>query len=185
MQLAQELLKRYGSIRGISEASLDDLQQVHGMGLAKAAQVQACIEVGRRLAAELVANNQRTTVLLDSPGVVAELVRQKMGRFKREHYFLISLDARNRFIGIDKVSEGVLDASLVHPRETFEMAIRRHAAKIVVAHNHPSGDPTPSDDDVIVTKRLNTAGKVLGIALVDHVVVADGSFYSFKEHGQI
>jgi DNA repair protein RadC len=183
MVLAQSLLQRYGSLKGISQASLDDLRQVSGLGLAKAAQLQAGLEIGRRAAAEL--QSQSSAPKIVNPGLVAELVRQKLEFRQREHYLLVSLDARSRLISLDKVSIGTLDAALVHPRETFETAIARHAAKVIICHNHPSGDPQPSDDDLAVTKRLVMAGKVLGITVIDHVIVASQSFYSFQEHGQI
>lgn len=182
MELSQALLKEFGSLQGISQASLESLQQIHGMGLAKAAQLQACIEVGRRIED---GQPSMAKMKITSAEIVAGLVRPQLRQRNREQYFLLSLDVRNQFIALDKVSEGILDAALVHPRETFEMAIARHAAKIIVCHNHPSGDPQPSDDDLAVTKRLVTAGKVLGITLIDHVIVCKDSFYSLQEHGQI
>lgn len=183
MALSQSLLQQFGSFKGISEASLQQLQQIHGLGLAKAAQLQACIEISRRLMVEDCNRPEKLKVV--DPATVARLVRSKIKHAQREHYFLICLDSRSRLIGLDKVSEGTLDAALVHPRETFETAIARHAAKIIICHNHPSGDPSPSDDDRMVTKRLAMAGKVLGIAVVDHVVVGQDSYYSFQEHGQL
>lgn len=182
MDLAQTLLKEFGSFKGISEASLEALQTVNGMGLAKAAQLQASIEVGRRITLD---QTEGKAIKITSADQVAKLVRQQLRHLKREHYFLVCLDTRNKLIAVDKVSEGVLDAALVHPRETFETAIARHAAKIIICHNHPSGEAQPSDDDLAVTKRMVTAGKVLGIAVVDHVIVCRNSYYSLQEHGQV
>jgi DNA repair protein RadC len=182
MYLSQQILGRFGSLKAVSEASLDELCIVPGLGLAKAAQLQACMEIGRRVSAEVTANGKTKVT---QPSDVARLVRGKLEHRQREHYFLLSLDSRSQLIGIDRVSSGTLDAALVHPRETFETAIGRHAAKIIISHNHPSGDPTPSDDDLAVTKRLVMAGRVLGISLIDHVIVTEGGHFSLQEHGQI
>ena len=116
---------------------------------------------------------------------MATLVRDKINYPQREHYVLLSLDARKKLISIDAVSVGTLDSALVHPRETFETAISRHASTIIISHNHPSNDPNPSDDDIAVTKRLVMAGRVLGISVIDHVVIGRDCYYSFQEHGQI
>jgi DNA repair protein RadC len=181
MQLAAELLRRFGNLQGIAKASLQDLQQVRGIGPAKACQLQACAEFSRRMHVDTPAQS----IKLTEPIGVWRLVKDKLADYHKEHYILISLDARSRLLGVDILSIGTLDAALVHPRETFAMAIRRHAIRVIVCHNHPSGDTRPSDDDLAVTKRLVTAGKILGIAVVDHVVIAKDRFYSLHEHGQI
>jgi DNA repair protein RadC len=184
MMLAQSLMHRFGSPQGIRQASLEDLCQVPGMGLAKAAQLQACMEIARRSAANVVGESGKSVKITD-PAVVADIVRRKLRWQQREHYVILCLDARKKLICADAVSIGTLDSALVHPRETFETAINHHAASVVVSHNHPSNDPMPSDDDLAVTKRLVMAGRILGISVLDHVIVARDSFYSLQEHGQI
>lgn len=181
MQISHQLLSGFGSLKGIAEASLQDLQQIKGVGLAKAAQLQACAEIARRMQQAEVQDKTK----LVNPETVWQLARSKVSHYHKEHYILLTLDVRQRLLGVDILSIGNLDAALVHPRETFEMAIRRHAAKVIVCHNHPSGDPTPSEDDVMVTKRLITAGKILGIAVIDHVIITHEQYYSLQEHGQI
>lgn len=127
----------------------------------------------------------------DSPAVVAELVRKLIGDSPQEHFVAICVDARSRVIGISEVSRGTISASLVHPRETFRTGILLNAAGLIVSHNHPSGDCTPSPDDRDTTRRLVRAGEILGIPIMDHVILASGvqpdgtdkSFFSFREHG--
>jgi DNA repair protein RadC len=117
------------------------------------------------------------------PGDVFKLVKAKVREFTKEHFIVLSFDVRNKFLGMDVVSVGTLDASLIHPRETFESAIRRHAAQIVVSHNHPSNDCTPSLEDLQITKNLSEAGKILGIILMDHVIVGKDNYFSFRDEG--
>lgn len=124
-------------------------------------------------------------VLADTAAKVAEMVRAYIGRTAREHLILILLDARQQVTGLHTVSMGTLTASLVHPREVYQAAILGTAAAIIIAHNHPSGDPSPSQEDCQATKRLAQAGELLGIPLVDHVIVCAGGYYSFHEHGDL
>ncbi len=119
--------------------------------------------------------------LVVSPHAVFKLVHSKISNYTKEHFLVLSFDVRNTLIGIDTVAIGTLTANLVHPRETFDAAIRRHAAHIIVAHNHPSGDIEPSQEDIETTRRLAQAGKILGIELVDHIIVSPVSFLSLKE----
>jgi DNA repair protein RadC len=127
--------------------------------------------------------------IADNPGIVAQVVRRLIGDSPQEHLVMLAVDARSRIIGISEVSRGTLSASLVHPRETFRTAILLNAAACIVAHNHPSGDCSPSADDRDTTRRLVRAGEILGIPLLDHVILGDaaegqaGQFYSFREHG--
>ena len=126
---------------------------------------------------------EATRETADSPAVVAELVRTLIGDSPQEHLVAICVDARSRVIGVSEVSRGTLSASLVHPRETLRTAILLNAAAFIVAHNHPSGDLEPSEEDLTVNKRLVEAGKLLGIEVLDHIIVAKDSFISFKEKG--
>ncbi|MBI1971643.1 MAG: DNA repair protein RadC [Candidatus Wildermuthbacteria bacterium] len=179
MMTVQKLLSRFGSLEGVLSASLEDLQTIKGLGIAKASQLKACFEMARRI--QPAKTNKEKQKSITSPEAIYRLVKSKIRNYAKEHFFVLSFDARNKPLGIDTISVGTLNASIVHPRETFEAAIRRHAAHIVVAHNHPSDDPEPSGDDIEITRRLAEAGKLLGIDVADHVIVANAKFLSFKE----
>jgi len=179
---AQKLLTHFGSLQKLAEASLEELLQIKGIGLAKAAQIKACSEIARRLTTQtdsLKSKGKRKVVT--TPEEVYKLINSKIKNYAKEHFFVLSFDSRNGFLGCDEISVGSLNANIVHPRETFETAIHHHAAQIVLAHNHPSGDPEPSEDDLEITKRLVEAGKILGIEVFDHIIVVQNGFLSFKE----
>jgi DNA repair protein RadC len=180
LMMAQALLSRFGSVQAIAEASIDDLQSTPGVGFAKATQLLACFELGRRLEQDRAVNVLSETRNL-SPFELSLLARRKLSSYAKEHLLVMSMDTRHKVLGIDTVSVGTLDANLVHPRETFLVAIRRHAAAVVIVHNHPSGDLEPSQNDLEVTKRLATAGKILGIDLIDHLIISAQSYLSFRE----
>ena len=177
---AQKLLTEFGSLQKLSEASIEELSSVKGIGLAKAAQIKAAVEIGRRLSTQIPAYKKKELL---EPQYIAKLVWSKLRDYSREHFILIVLDSRN--CSVSEVSIGTLNASLVHPREVFSEAIKNKAAAVVVAHNHPSGDPKPSDDDIRITKRLVEAGEILGIEVLDHVIVTRDGFFSFKDKGFI
>ncbi len=185
--LSQRILKLYGSLFRIQNASVEDLKSVRGLGDAKAAKLKACIEIARRMNIEEKVHEEselmkrRKSETITSPDRLYEIIKSKITQFSKEHFFVISLDTRNNLIGIDQISVGTLTASLVHPRETFESAIKRHAAKIIISHNHPSGETDPSDDDLKITRRLSEAGKIMGIELLDHIIVTKTGYLSFKE----
>jgi DNA repair protein RadC len=187
LSLSHRILKSYGSLFKIQNASIEDLKRIRGMGDAKAAKLKACIEIARRMAIEervfeeSEAMKRRNSDTITSPDKLFEIIKSKITQFSKEHFFVISLDTRNNLIGVDEISVGTLTASLVHPRETFESAIRRHAAKIIISHNHPSGETDPSDDDMKITRRLVDAGKIMGIEVLDHIIVTKTSYLSFKE----
>lgn len=183
VKLAERLLATFGSIQGITKASLADLCAIKGIGMAKACQILACAEVARRM--QQSSTNTEIPLKISDPKTVYSLIKDKITDSHKEHYLLVSLDVRSRLLGVDIVSVGILDAALVHPRETFAAAMRRHAAKVIISHNHPSGDVHPSDDDLLITKRLVTAGKILGIAVIDHVIVSDSRYYSLQAEGQL
>jgi len=188
MNLSQSLLSKFGSLAGIANASLEQLQQVRGLGLAKAAQLKACMAIAYRILSsdedERSHHNRKKPV--GKPEDLAKELRKRIGDKKQEHLLVVSLDNRNRTIGIDEVAVGTLNASLIHPRETFSAAINRHAASIIISHNHPSGDPTPSAADISVTKRLKEAGILIGIELLDHIIIVNNdNYYSFREKGMI
>jgi DNA repair protein RadC len=181
MSIAQELLVRFGNIKAISEASLEELSQIKGIGLAKAAQIKACFELGKRQDLE----PELRDFDIKDPQSVVKAIRASIKDKAKEHFKLILLNPRNKIIGISTISIGILNASLVHPREVFKDAITHSAASVVLAHNHPSGDPEPSEDDIMITKRLIEAGKILGIEVMDHIIIAKNGFFSFKERGLV
>lgn len=178
MVTAQNIISQFGSLEALQEASLEDLQKIRGLGFAKACQIKAALELSRRMGDTQTAIKKRKSLL--SPEEVYMLLKPKITQYAKEHFLVLSFDTRNNLLGIDTISIGTLNASLVHPRETFESAIKRHAASIILAHNHPSGDPDPSDDDVKVTAKLVEAGRHLDISVLDHVILGKGSYYSFR-----
>lgn len=178
LEMAQRLLSQPGGLRYLAEASLEELKEQRGIGLAKAAQIKAAIELGRRLSV-YIANRP----VIQHPGDVASLLMDEMRYLDREHFRTICLNTKNRVLAIDNVAVGSLNASLVHPREVFKGPVKRSAAAIILVHNHPSGDPSPSLEDIQVTRRLVEAGRLLGIEVLDHLILGDGFFISMKEKG--
>ena len=157
----------------------DALCAAPGLGPAKAASLLAAAEIGRRLASRPL----RPGDVIRSPADVHRHFHQRLRDARREHFMVLLLDGRHRVMRESRISEGTLTASLVHPREVFRAAVQAAAAAIVLVHNHPSGDPSPSPEDADVTRRLVAAGQVVGIQVLDHVIVADEGFHSFKENG--
>jgi DNA repair protein RadC len=179
VQLAQHLLTSMGSLRAIASAKPSELAQVKGIGLAKAAQLLAAVELGRRIALEAMGEKPAIT----RPEDVYALLHHQLRDEKQEHVILLLLNTKNRVIQQSTLTKGTLDASLLHPREVFREAIRHSASSIILAHNHPSGDPTPSSEDIQMTNRLHQAGQLLGIDLLDHVILGDGRWVSLKAQG--
>jgi DNA repair protein RadC len=176
MVTAQKLLSKFGSLRGIADSSVEELSQLNGIGPAKAAQLKAAFELSRRLAE----GPREARAPVKSPEDVVAVAAGTLKGKKKEHFLVLLLDTRNRLIRVSTVSMGSLDSSIVHPREVFKEAISACAASVIFVHNHPSGDPEPSEDDIELTRRLVEAGRVLGILVLDHVIVGDGSFLSLK-----
>jgi len=176
MVTAQKLLSRFGNLQGIAVSSVEELSQVNGIGPAKAAQLKAAFELGRRLEGA----PREGKAAIKSPEDVVSAVGSTLKGKKKEHFLVLLLDTRNRLIRTSTVSMGSLDSSVVHPREVFKEAISASAASVIFVHNHPSGDPEPSEDDVELTRRLVEAGKLLGILVLDHVIVGDGTFVSLN-----
>ena len=179
-QPAKEAILKFKGLTGVLNATQEELQQIKGIGTSNAFGIKLFQAISERYAKEKITPK----TLLNSPQVIFEYLREKIGKEKRECFVVICLDTRNNLI-IDEVSVGTLNASLVHPREVFKKAILNNSSHIIIAHNHPSGDPTPSEDDVLTTGRLVESGKTLGIAVVDHIIVTDKSFVSLKEKGII
>lgn len=173
---AQKLLSQFGSLQKLAEASIEELTSIKGIGPAKATQLKAVFEIGRRNSSQTSPYKSKD---LSDPKKVYELIKSKLKDYHKEHFYMIALNSRNH--SITEVSVGNLDSSIVHPREVFEEAIKNKAASVIFVHNHPSGDPEPSEDDLIITKRLVEAGKILGIEVNDHIIITKTGFFSFKD----
>ena len=179
LQLAQALLSKFGGLRNLAGASVQELREVHGIGPAKASQVHAAFELGKRLAV----TPDIPRPIITSPLDAVNLLMEDMRYLREEHFRALFLDARNQVIVMREISVGSLNASIVHPRETFKAAVSALAAAIIVAHNHPSGDPTPSAEDMTLTTRLVKCGELIGIPVLDHLIIGDGRHLSMKEKG--
>lgn len=180
IQVGERLLHDFGGLAGLHRAPLEELTRQHGIGAAKAAQVKAAIELGRRLASE--APEEATTI--GSPEDAARLVQYEMSALEDEHLRIILLDTRNHVLGEPQdLYHGSVNSSQVRIGEVFKPAIRRNATALILAHNHPSGDPTPSPDDVALTRACVEAGKLLDIDVLDHLVIGRGRYVSMKERG--
>jgi DNA repair protein RadC len=181
INISQKLLSTFSSLNKLSETSVKELMEIKGLGLAKACQLKACFEISRRLKKEENSNNKKNIQIIKSPKDIFLLLKEKIINFNKEYFLVVALDNRNKVINIETVSVGTLNSSLIHPRETFEVAIRNHAASIILCHNHPSGELKPSEDDLVVTENLVKAGKLLGISVVDHLIISKKGHFSFKE----
>lgn len=181
VQVGQRLLGKYKNLAGLHRVPFEELCEQHGIGIAKAAQIKAAIELGRRLMLETP--DARPTI--NSPAEAAALVAYDMSGLEQEHLRVILLDSRNGVLDIVEVYKGSVNSSQVHVGELFKSAIRRNASAIIVVHNHPSGDPTPSPDDVAVTRAIVQAGKLLDVDVLDHMVIGQGKdrWVSLKERG--
>ena len=184
MELGQRILRAFdndlSAFFGMSIEELDRNVLLKGIGPAKACQIKAAIELGRR-----VNTHPPEQPKIGSPKDVAALLTDELRYLKQEHFMVLLLDNKNKVIKTETISIGTINASLVHPREVFVKAIRQHAAAVILAHNHPSGDPKPSAEDRAITKRLLESGDLLGIPVLDHVVIGGADYVSFKESGYI
>lgn len=173
VEIAQQILQKCGA-QNLPKLTLKELVNLPGIGPVKACEIIASFELGKRLL-----QGKQAEIYLKPKDVWEEL--RDLRDYKKEHFVIFYLDSRNQEIKREIISTGSLNANLVHPREVFEPAVRNLAAQIILAHNHPSGDPEPSEDDLEITKRLVEAGKILGIEIVDHIIVVKNGFLSFKE----
>ncbi len=178
-QIAKESIKRFKDLRGVLDVSSEELQQIKGIGPMNIFGLKLFHAISERCAKERIPKKTPLT----SPKLVADYFRKKLGREKKEHFAILLLDSRNNLIKISDISVGTLNANLVHPREIFNEALRQNAASIILIHNHPSGDPEPSRDDIEVTKRIVEAGKTMGIDVLDHIIITKIKSSSFKEKG--
>jgi len=177
LELANAVLALVGGLHGLARASMDELRRIPGIGDARAAQLLAAVEAGRRT---LVRSRRERPQILH-PRNAAELLIPQFGSQPVEHFGVLLLDTKHRVMRTSVVSVGSVDTSVVHPREVFRAAATVGAAAIVLFHNHPSGDPTPSTDDVVLTQRLVRAGDLMGIQVLDHVIVAESRYHSMRE----
>lgn len=181
LQLANEVLEIAGGLHGMPRTGSDDLRRVPGMGVARAAQVLAAVELGRRT----LLRCPPARIQFASPRDAAAFLLPQFGSRQVEHFGVMLLDTKHRLIRTTVVSVGTLDSSPAHPREIFREATSASAAAIVLFHNHPSGDPTPSRDDIELTRRLAQAGEIMGIDVIDHVILGDTRYFSFREAGRL
>jgi DNA repair protein RadC len=179
VQLAQRVLSEAGDLAGLHRTPYEELCGWRGIGPAKAAQLKAAVELGRRFAAA----TYKEQPIIQSPDDAANILLYEMGALEQEHLRVLLLDTRNKLIRVSEVYRGSLNASLIRMGEVFRDAVRYNAAAVIVVHNHPSGDPTPSPEDVRVTKGMVEAGKLLDIEVLDHIVIGKNKFISLKSKG--
>ncbi len=177
LTLANLLLKNFGDMRQLSTKSINELRSIKGIGLIKALEIKACLEIARRFQQILI----RPGDMMQGSHQVFSYYHEKLRDQKKEKFFVVLLDCKHRVIREELVSIGCLNVSIVHPREVFAAAIREAAESILLIHNHPSGDPTPSKEDIQVTRRLVEVGKLVGIEILDHLVIGNGCYISFAE----
>ncbi|MDQ0196770.1 RadC family protein [Paenibacillus wynnii] len=177
--IAQRMLSQVGGLRQLADLSIKELTSIKGIGPAKAIQLKAGIELGRRM------SNSRLNqpVIIRSPYDAADILTEQLRYLQKEHFVCLFLNTKNHVIAQETLSMGSLNASIVHPREVFRAAIKCSSASIICAHNHPSGDPTPSPEDISLTSRLLQAGEIVGIDVLDHLIIGDSGFVSMKEKG--
>ena len=179
--LAREIIETSDGIRNLSNITVEELSKIKGIGLAKACRIISALELGRRVSVA----SEMQKFKISSPQDIGNVYMEELRYKKKEIFRVVLLNTKNVIIGSKDISEGSLNASIVHPREVFLEALKKSANKMILMHNDPSGDPTPSSEDINITKRLISAGQIVGIEILDHVIIGDGSFYSFKENGQI
>lgn len=177
VEMAEKLLRKFGT-ENLPNMNIIELKNCPGLGATKACEILACFELGKRLL-----KGKKVTLILTPKEVWEEL--KDIRDNKKEHFVIFYLDSRNQEIKREVISIGLLNANLVHPREVFEPAVRNLAAQIILAHNHPSGDTEPSNEDLEITKRLSEAGRIMGIGVIDHIIVTRDGFLSFKERGLV
>lgn len=179
VNLCNKIIKDCGGLNGLLSMNYEEFTALHGIGMAKAAQLMALSEISKRFKSY----RDGTTYKITNPKDAADYVIEDMRNLKVEHLRVIMLNTKNVVISIQDISIGSLNASIVHPREVFCEAIKKRSASIIVCHNHPSGDPAPSTEDINITKRLKECGTIVGIELLDHIIIGDGVFVSLKEKG--
>ena len=181
LQLSNRLLSHFEGLRDLKSATLEEITSIKGIGYAKAIQILTAVEIGRRVAN--LSFNER--YVIRSPEDGAKYMMNDMRFLSQEHFVCLYLNTKNQVLHKQTIFIGSLNASIVHPREVYKEALRRSAASVICLHNHPSGDPTPSREDIEVTKRLSECGKIIGIDLLDHLIIGENKFVSLKEKGYL
>lgn len=182
LALAMEILVHYRDFKTLAGATVHELRSIKGVGLAKAAQIKAALEIGKRAASHPLSKKRQVLSSKDVYDVYRHY-SQDFRDLKKEVFRLVMLDGKNRIFADSVVSEGCLTSSIVHPREVYIQAIKNSAASVIFLHNHPSGDPSPSPEDIEITRRLVAAGDLLGIKVLDHIVIGEGGYLSFADKG--
>jgi len=178
IDLARRLLsKDKRGLVALRDTTLQELMETKGIGKCKAAQILAAIEIGKRINYL----DALSKIKINEPSTIANLYMDEMRYLQKEHFRVVLLDTKNQIIVTEEISIGTLNASIVHPRDVFRAAIKRNANSIILIHNHPSGDPTPSNEDINITIRLLEAGNLIGIKVLDHIIIGDNKYISFKE----
>ena len=181
IHIAQQLLARFGTLERLARASLEELRQVKGVGRDKAIALKSAFALAQRMARELL----QEAPVVDTPERIADLLREDNRLLEVEHFQVVLLNTRRRLLRVEQISQGTLDTILVHPREVFKLAIAANASAIVLAHNHPSGDPTPSEADIKVTRDLIRAGQLLKIEVLDHVIIGKRTAERTKDYASL
>ena len=183
VELAQRLLalEKEEGLYGLYQYSLDELMSINGIGRVKAIQIKAVLELSKRISKHQNLLKHR----INSPSSIASVYMEEMRYLKQEHFKIALLDTKNQIVSDRDITKGSINSSIVHPREVFKYAIKKSATAIIMLHNHPSGDPSPSKEDIQVTKRMIECGELIGIHILDHIIIGDGSYISLKERGII
>lgn len=181
LQMGEQLLQKFGTLENLARASLEDLRKTKGIGRDKAIALKAAFTLAQRMALELRAEPP----LMDQPGDIANLLREDCRLYNVEHFHVVLLNVRRKLIRVEKISQGILDSVLISPREVFRSAISANAAALVLVHNHPSGDPTPSEADIKVTRDLIRAGQLLKIEVLDHVILGQRTNERTKDYASL
>lgn len=181
MDLADAIVASFGSTREIASASVERFSSVDGVGTATACRLKAAVELGRRISRA----TRGEIKVIRSPEDAARLLMDEMKHLDREHFKVILLDSKNSVISVETVSIGTVNASIVHPREVLKPALMKSATSLILVHNHPTGQTSPSREDILLTRRFEKCGRILGIDIVDHIIIGDGSYESLKEGGYL
>jgi len=181
VELAQHIINFFGGLKNLINLSCEELKTVKGVGKAKAAQISSLVELSKRISKTKVEKGKT----IFTPSKAAEILMEDMRYLEQEVVKTVLLDVKNKIIKIAEITKGGLSSSIVHPRDVFKEAIRKNSAAIIMAHNHPSGEPTPSSEDIRISKKIAKSGTILGIELVDHIIIGDGKYVSLKEEDLI
>ncbi len=179
--IAKKVIKKFGNLCGVLDASPEDLQDIHGIGLSNIFGLKLFQEISERYTKEKISKK----ATLNNPEAIFDYLKSSIGKEKKENFVMLSLNSQNQLIGINKISTGTISASLVHPREVFYPAIKNLATQIILAHNHPSGNPEPSPEDVAITRQLEEVSQIINIPIIDHIIVTSRKYLSMKKQGLI